>query len=125
MYTVIKKQKKGGEITPYTSRDQSKENLFNVALAEGDIVEVYMEKITANGTVPQMARVHAMIRELALHTGYAFHEMKNTVKQRSGLYVEKDGEEYYRSFADCSREQLSLAIDACLELGELFECRLQ
>jgi len=125
MYTVIKKQKSGGVISHCSARDQSKENLFNAILNDGDIVEIYMEKITPNGTTPQMARVHAMIRELALHTGYSFQDMKNNVKQRSGLYVEKDGEEYYRSFADCSREQLSLAIDACLELGELFECRLQ
>lgn len=125
MYTVIKKQKNGGVLSPYSSRDTTKETLFASALREGDIVEVYMEKITANGTAPQMARVHAMIRELALHTGYSFNDMKNNVKQRSGLYVEIDGDEYYRSFADCSREQLSLAIDACLELGELFECRLQ
>lgn len=124
MYTVIKKQKSGGALSPYSSRDLTKENLFATALREGDIVEVYMEKITANGTAPQMARVHAMIRELALHTGHGFSELKNMVKQRSGLFVDIEGEEYYRSFADCSREQLSLAIDACLELGELFECRL-
>lgn len=125
MFTIFKKQVNEKQLTPYSLKDSMNESLFVSSLREGDIVEVFMEKVNPNGTAPQIARVHAMIRELAIHTGYGFNDMKNNVKQRCGLYIEKNGEEYYKSFADCSREQLSLAIDSCLELGELFECRLQ
>jgi hypothetical protein len=124
MYTIFKKQLQEKQFLPYSLKDTMNESMFITSLKEGDIVEVYMEKISANGSMPQIARVHAMIRELCNHTGHGFVEMKNMVKQRSGLCVEKDNDVYYRSFADCSREQLSLAIDACLELGELFECRM-
>jgi hypothetical protein len=46
---------------------------------------------------------------MAKESGYTFDEMKVIVKQASGL---ED-----KSFADCSKDELMLAIEACIQIG--------
>jgi hypothetical protein len=51
------------------------------------------------------------------------------VKRRAGLTVKaKDSEgkplEMVKSFADCSKDQLSMAIQSCIEIGNEFGCML-
>jgi len=77
----------------------------------------------------QLAKVHALIRELAHCTGNEFEDVKLEVKRKAGLTVKsKDSEgkliEYVKSFADCSKEQLSMAIEACILIGEEVGCIL-
>lgn len=96
---------------------------FTAGLQEGDIVHGYFEKITDNGTLLQLAKLHCMIRELASFTGNTFQGMKFEIKRRSGLFAATtmNGEPALdvKSFGDdCSMEDLNLAIQACIELGE-------
>jgi hypothetical protein len=48
--------------------------------------------------------------------------MKILVKDRAGLCIARNvaGKEYFlaKSFADCSKDELSLAIQAAMEIGE-------
>ena len=48
--------------------------------------------------------------------------MKLLVKDRAGLCIAREvaGKEYFlaKSFGDCSRDDLSLAIQAAIEIGE-------
>ena len=43
--------------------------------------------------------------------------MKIIIKQHSGLCYDADGAEYCKSFADCSKNELVLAIEACIQIG--------
>jgi hypothetical protein len=51
--------------------------------------------------------------------------MKKIVKERSGLcYTDSEGE-FCKSFAECTKDQLMLAIEACIEIGVELNVNLQ
>jgi len=110
-----------GRLIPLPSSDiKFKEFVKN--LGEGQTVEIFMESNLDNKTVPQLAKVHVCIRELAKETGYSFEDMKLEIKRRAGLCVRKNlnGDSFMvcKSFSDCSSDELSLAITAIIEVGE-------
>ncbi len=96
--------------------------LFVSKIPNGSIVEFFYELQHDDGTLPQLAKLHVMIRDLATHVGETVENMKLLVKDRAGLCIAREvsGKEYFlaKSFADCSREELSLAIQAAIEIGE-------
>ena len=59
-----------------------------------------------------------MIRQLANDIGYTFGEMKLQVKRKTGLCFNKDGQEYCKSFKDCSKSELNLVIQELIEMGD-------
>ena len=81
-----------------------------------------IEVNTGTGTLAQLAKVHKCIRVLASDIGYTFDEIKLLVKDRAGLVTRRaiKGKEYmdWKSFGNCSREDLNLAIQACIEIGD-------
>jgi hypothetical protein len=100
------------EIDPLGS---AKLGLFTKGLSNGDVVIITYEVQTEDASYAQVSKVHKHIRELANYTGDSFEDMKLQVKLRAGLCGESD----CRSFADCSKEELSMAIQASIEIGEL------
>jgi hypothetical protein len=100
--------------------------VFVSDVPEGTIVEFFFEVQQDDGTIPQLAKLHAMIRELALHVGEPFGDMKLLVKDKAGLCLTREvsGKEYFlaKSFGECSREELSLAIQAAIDLGISVNC---
>lgn len=96
--------------------------VFVSKLPEGMMVEAFFEATHDDGTLPQLAKLHAMIRDLSIHIGESVENMKLLVKDRAGLCVARSvsGKEYFlaKSFGDCSREELSLAIEAAIEIGQ-------
>jgi hypothetical protein len=100
--------------------------LFVSNVPDGTIVEFFFEVQQDDGTLPQLAKLHAMIRELALHVGEPFDNMKLLVKDKAGLCLAREvsGKEYFlaKSFGECSREELSLAIQAALDIGISVNC---
>jgi hypothetical protein len=68
--------------------------------------------------------VHACIRELASESGYTFDEMKTLVKQQSGLCYDGGDVIMCKSFAECSKDELALAIEACIEIGKMYNMNL-
>ena len=70
------------------------------------------------GSNPQLARIHAMIREIANEIGHTFEEVKLQVKRRAGLCFMRNNVEYCKSFAKCDKEELNLAIQAAMEIGD-------
>lgn len=115
--------KKDGGGLEFSSPSQSKQYEHFVShVPNGMIVECYYEVTHDDGTLPQLAKLHAMIRSLANHIGETFENMKLVVKDRAGLTISREvaGKEYFlaKSFAECSKEELSLAIQAAIELGE-------
>lgn len=96
--------------------------LFVSHIPEGQIVEVFYEEQHDDGTLPQLAKLHVLIKQLAMHVGETVENMKLLVKDRAGLCIAREvsGKEYFlaKSFAECSKEELSLAIQAAQEIGE-------
>ena len=94
--------------------------LFLEKLSEGQEVDVYMSLSDKKGSGAQISKVHKCIRELAKESGYSFDEMKKLVKEQAGLLVDNS----YKSFAECDKNELSLAIQACLEIGDYYNVNL-
>ena len=107
--------KRNGRITYASPKDKLAYELFIERLSEDQEVDMYIDLAAKDHSKAQLAKVHACIRELANESGYTFKEMKDVVKKQAGLC---SGENCYKSFADCSKEELTLAIQACLEIGE-------
>lgn len=115
--------KKDGLLVPASETDASKLKLFNMSLKEGSTVDVYLSlSIPGNKTLGQLAKIHAMMRELANLTGHSFEEIKNEIKRKTGLYViigTRSEDKEYKSFSKCSKDELSKAIESCIEIGQL------
>lgn len=111
----------GKKVLVPVSSIEPKYQMFIDTLLPGQKVSSFLETVSDTGTYPQLSMIHAMIRKMAMESGYTFDEMKKEVKNRSGLKV---GDEY-KSFADCSIEELSLAIQACIEIGRIMNLNLQ
>ena len=119
MFTV-KLVKRDGQLVYPDDKSKLNYQIFLDKLPEGQQVEVFMGITSDDGSVAQLAKVHACIRVLAKESGYTFDEMKTIIKQQAGLCYDADGAEYCKSFADCSKTELVLAIEACIEIGKDF-----
>jgi len=118
--------KKNGKLTYNSPQDKLAYELFIEKLQEGQKVEMYLDLTDSNHSLAQLAKVHACIRELAKESGYTFDEMKTLVKKHSGLCYDTENGEICKSFADCSKEELVLAIESCLSIArDNFNMNLQ
>lgn len=114
---------KDGQLFPATEADAARVKLFNKSLVDGEQVEVYFTKVNgAEKTLGQLAKVHAHIRDIAMFSGNSFDAVKDEVKRKAGLYIitgTSSSDKVLKSFADCNKEELSSAIQACIEIGEI------
>jgi len=113
--------KKGGRLD-FSSLASSKQfELFVSNVPENSIVEFFYEVTHDDGTLPQLAKLHVMLKQLATHIGETVENMKILVKDRAGLCIAREvaGKEYFlaKSFAECSKDELSLAIQAAIEIS--------
>lgn len=117
----IKLIKKDGKLKIREGVDSAFYKNFVDSLEEGQVAEAFFDSSTNNGTRAQLAKIHACIKKLASEMGYTFEEMKLEIKRRAGLaYGDlKTSEGYVKSFADCSKEELSNVIESIKEAGEL------
>lgn len=111
MHLITSLQKFQGTFT-FVTRKQLEEYLeFRNKVKEGQRIEVFFDIINSNKSLSQLAKVHKEIRTIAVTTGYRFEEMKKEIKRKAGLSFKIDQDvEFFKSFADCSREELDLAI---------------
>ena len=124
-----KYKKERGMLKPLSIASMKQYELFISRLEEGAIVEFFYEQQHDDGTLPQLAKVHVMLKQLSTHIGETVENMKLLVKDRAGLCIAREvsGKEYFlaKSFGDCSRDELSLAIQAAIEIGEEVNFLLQ
>jgi S-adenosylmethionine:tRNA-ribosyltransferase-isomerase (queuine synthetase) len=113
----FKLTKKNGNLVHINESTKISYQLFLDKLQEGQEVEVFMGLTSDNGSLAQLAKIHACIRELAKESGYTFDEMKFIVKKHSGLCYDGGGAEYCKSFKECSKDELAMAIESAVELG--------
>jgi hypothetical protein len=129
MILVGKYKKERGLLKPTTISSMKQYEQFVSNIPDGSLVEFFYELQHDDGTLPQLAKLHAMIKQLATHVGETAENMKLLVKDRAGLCIAREvsGREYFlaKSFGECSKEELSLAIQAALEIGEEVNFPLQ
>lgn len=113
---------KGNVFQPATKRDLELYNLFKSQLKEGQYIDMYLEVNDPNGTLTQIAKLHAMIRELSNFTGESFDDMKLFVKQKAGLVIQETSDIHIKSFRDCTKQELSTAIQAAITIGDDISC---
>jgi hypothetical protein len=87
-------------------------------LPEGTKIEIFASISSEDGTNAQLAKIHAMIRELANEIGNTFQELKIEAKRQAGLCFTRDKQEYCKSFKDCSKQELNLVIQALIDMGD-------
>jgi hypothetical protein len=94
-------------------------NEFKSTIPEGHIVQMFMEISDPNEkSLSQLAKIHAMTRQLAIHNGETFAAMKIEVKQKAGMCINNT----CKSFSDYTTDELNLAIKAAAEIGEFVGC---
>ena len=116
---------KDGELSFPVKALESKYKNFLKNLPDGIKLEIFIGASSGKGSNPQLARIHAMIREIANELGYTFEEVKLQVKRNAGLCFTKNNVEYCKSFAKCDKEELNLAIQAALEIGDFSGMQLR
>jgi len=85
--SFIKMKIVNGVLTPSTKFDQRKYDLFIKAIPPKEDLEVYITYTEGKlGTLAQLAKVHAMIREISDFTKQDFFLVKNSIKEACGLY---------------------------------------
>jgi hypothetical protein len=122
MILAGKYKKERGLLKPITLAGAKQYEKFVSDIPDGAIVEFFYELQHDDGTLPQLAKLHVMIKELATHIGETAENMKLLIKDRAGLCIAREvsGKEYFlaKSFGECSKDELSLAIQAAIEIGE-------
>ena len=115
-FSIMKKV--GDELTHTIKAKGTLYNNWIKELPEGTKVEIFVSIAGEDGTNAQLAKIHAMIRELANDIGHTFQELKLEAKRKTGLCFVKDGQEYCKSFKDCSKQELNLVIQSLIEMGD-------
>ena len=108
--------KRDGKLLFRNTTEEKAYNDFIANLPEGSQADIFMSTdATGKSTNAQLAKVHKSIRDLANFTGASFDDMKLEVKKKAGLST---GPASFKSFADCSKEEINLAIQATIDLGD-------
>lgn len=116
---------KDGKINYPLVADKQRLQNFLANTPENANVEIFISVSDGKGSNAQLARIHAMCRELANEIGYTFDEMKLHVKKKAGLCYMQDDKEYCKSFAKCDKDELNLTIQACIEMGDFLGMNLR
>jgi hypothetical protein len=125
MSIIVNFEKKDGKLYITDKGELSRYEQFKHGLEDGQKIEAYFDILHDDGSLGQLAKLHAMIRDLAFQSGNTFQDMKLYVKDEAGLCITRSlkGKEFIecKSFGDCSRKELSLAIQACEDLRSKIE----
>jgi hypothetical protein len=122
-YIFHGKMKKLGDTLAWT-KDSDKEKYKELMnnLEEGQFIDVFFDANVDDGTLAQLAKIHACIKEIAVDTGESFEKIKLQLKKNAGLCVKVniEGEVYLdcKSFSVCSKEELALVLNEIVEIGD-------
>lgn len=109
--------KKNGKLEHFIPSNKKLYDNYINSLPEGTTLEFFIDIQENNGTLAQLAKIHAMIKELANHTGYTFEEMKLYVKKEAGMCYTSSNTLICKSFGESSKEDLSLVIQSIQEIA--------
>lgn len=112
---VYKLIKKNGRLVFKNNSDLKTFQELTDKLREGTVIEQMTIFDRDDGSLAQIAKVKAMIRDLAKEIGDTFLNTEVAVKKECGL-IDLKGD--VRSFGDCSKEELSDVIQHLIQRGE-------
>lgn len=118
MSFTIKMKKTEAGLVPASVSYKALYREFISNLESDAVVEVTFTNLTAEGTRPQINKLHASIREISNFTGQDFEDVKLYVKQKAGFVIISSDDAEIKSFADMNKEELSACIQAVVNLGE-------
>jgi hypothetical protein len=116
---------KNGELVYPIKASETRVKNFLKTLPDDAKIELFISVTTGHGSTAQLAKIHAMIRDLANELGYTFEEMKLQTKRKTGLCFNQDKVEYCKSFADCDVPELNLVIQTLIEIGDFSNINLR
>jgi soluble P-type ATPase len=93
-------------------------NNFLESLPDNSKLEIFISVADSKGSLAQLAKIHAIIKELANDLGYTFDDMKLEVKRRAGLVITTSTETHIKSFKDCDKSELNGVIQTLIEIGD-------
>lgn len=115
---TVRMFKKGNVLSLKNSTMEHNYRAFIASLKEGDQVECMFEFIDPSNTTAQLAKIHVCLKEIADETGVTAISAKKEMKRRCGMAKKDDkGKEIFKSFAECSKEELSLVIENIIQVG--------
>jgi hypothetical protein len=117
VHSVILK-KSGNKLIYKNPNDEGLYKLFVNSLSEDHLVHLFFEANLTDGTYTQISKIKVCIRELAKEIGDTFENVEKEIKTATGLSSEVNGVTEYKSFADCSKDELSLTIQTLIEKGD-------
>jgi hypothetical protein len=115
---IAKLVKKNGKLEYLDSKDKVKYNLLLEKIPDNGVVEVLFTIQHNKASNAQISKLHASIRQIAFELGNSFDDIKSIIKLKTGLIHNDDkGNVVEKSFADCTKEEISLAIETCQDLA--------
>ena len=125
--TVLRKV--GDKLNYAKSTDEALFKSFVNSLDENSSIEVFFDASKDDGTLAQIAKIKVCIRDLAKEIGDTFEDVELEIKKASGLCIIKEinGEKYIfcKSFGDCSKSDLNLAIQTIIQRGDFVGCNFR
>jgi len=117
--------KKDGQLVMPNALSKEKYKIFLASLSDGDKVEALFELKTEDNTKAQLAKIHVCIAEIASEQGDDKISVKQELKRRCGMaYKDENGKEKFQSFAGCSKDELSDAIEILIQMGNFLNMNL-
>ena len=113
--------KKNGKLSFRKPSEQAAYKQFEESIPDGQNCEIYYSADVQEGTLQQLAGIHAMIRVLANEVGCTEKEMKEQVKRKGG-YLTNGA---FDSFADYNLEKLEAVKKTIHELGDFLGCNVR
>ena len=112
--------KLNGIVKYKTLHDEKEYTKFKESLIEGDLIDVHMEVVNNDGTIPQIRKIHMLFRIISEFSGYTVEEVKLLVKEECGFaYNKQINGKYYviplKSIGDMSKIELANLIEATIK----------
>lgn len=115
-FVSIKFIKRGEKLSPCSENMTLVYREFLKNLEEGQEVTCIFEALNDNGSASQKAKIHIYIRKIASEVGDSVSDVKTEIKRKSGLSYD-DGKTF-KSFAECSTDELSLVLEEIKKICE-------
>ncbi len=115
---LIKFKVKNGKLVPLDKLMGFRLKQFLESIEANDVISAIFESDEPNKTNAQLAKVHVMIKEISDYTGERIEKTKLDIKEQCGMTYYKNEKKMYKSFADCSKEDLSKVIEQIYIIGD-------
>lgn len=119
---IVKLIKRNGRLQFKNAADLSTFQALVGQMKEGEVIEQMTNFSHQDGMLSQIAKVHAMIKDIAKETGDTVQNTKKSIKKQAGL-VTLNGD--LKSFGDCSFQELSDVIQMLIETGDFLNLNLR